>query len=98
MACNQTKMQLWYPKRTMDEVSGNSGTQFKNTYMIIPEEKDDNIKCDRDSPASSLSLLSDTSDVNEEVIVDFLSEDDSSRVASSVVSDCDEAVEKNANA
>ncbi|XP_018579838.1 uncharacterized protein LOC108917591 [Anoplophora glabripennis] len=87
---SQTKMQLWYPKKSSEEPSTLNSNPFMNKYK--QDEKCqiiNNEDCDNHSLA-----LSDTSDGNEEINVEFLSEDDSSRVATPGVSDCEDEVER----
>lgn len=85
---SQTKMQLWYPKKS-EESPNRTSAAFPNKYKQKTENRQNMNNEDDHSPA-----LSDTSEGNEEINVEFLSEDDSSRVQTPSASDCEEEVEK----
>ncbi|KAJ8954940.1 hypothetical protein NQ318_000370 [Aromia moschata] len=87
---SQTKMQLWYPKRSTEECSDNNMVTFQSRYEKNGEAKREKIQRDRGSSPTN----SERSDGNEEVDVEFLSEDCSSRGGSCAVSDCDEEIER----
>lgn len=86
---SQTKMQLWYPKKPSEEPPGHGSGAFLTQYNKTDEKRQNVYNDDEHSPP-----MSDVSEGNEEINVEFLSEDGSSRVGTPDASDGEIEIER----